>query len=130
MIRYWVAAALAAGAADASAADWTLIDLGTLGGTNAYASAVSTGGRIAGDIDEHGQRTGASQRCRPIEDGGDIATGAEGVGEDQTPAATDAPRVAEASPANDLTHGLPAEHQTLRSQEARLGRELHIGAAI
>jgi probable HAF family extracellular repeat protein len=48
MIRYWVAAAFAAGAASASAADWTLIDLGTLGGTNAYAAAVSTGGRVAG----------------------------------------------------------------------------------
>ena len=48
MIRYWVAAAFAAGSANASAADWTLIDLGTLGGANAYAAAVSAGGRVAG----------------------------------------------------------------------------------
>jgi probable HAF family extracellular repeat protein len=48
MIRYWVAAALAAGAANASAAQWTLVDLGTLGGSNAYASAISAGGRVAG----------------------------------------------------------------------------------
>lgn len=48
MIRYWVAAALAAGAANASAADWTLVDLGTLGGSNAFAGAISSGGRIAG----------------------------------------------------------------------------------
>jgi probable HAF family extracellular repeat protein len=48
MIRYWVAAAFAAGTTNAFAADWTLIDLGTLGGANAYAAAVSTGGRVAG----------------------------------------------------------------------------------
>ena len=48
MIRYLVAAALAAGPATASAADWTLVDLGTLGGANAYAAAISDGGRIAG----------------------------------------------------------------------------------
>jgi probable HAF family extracellular repeat protein len=31
-----------------AAADWTLVDLGTLGGRNAYAAAVSNGGRVAG----------------------------------------------------------------------------------
>src|SRR5262245_8277432 len=48
MIRALVAAALAAGSVSASAADWTLVDLGTLGGANAYAAAVSAGGRVAG----------------------------------------------------------------------------------
>lgn len=41
-----VALGLAAGAA--AAADWSLVDLGTLGGRNAYAAAVSPGGRVAG----------------------------------------------------------------------------------
>lgn len=41
-----VALGLAAGTA--AAADWSLVDLGTLGGRNAYAAAVSPGGRVAG----------------------------------------------------------------------------------
>jgi probable HAF family extracellular repeat protein len=48
MIRALVAAALASSAATAGAADWTLVDLGTLGGRNAFAAAVSQGGRVAG----------------------------------------------------------------------------------
>jgi probable HAF family extracellular repeat protein len=48
MIRAFVAAALAGTAAHAVAADYTLVDLGTLGGRNAYAAAVSQGGRVAG----------------------------------------------------------------------------------
>jgi probable HAF family extracellular repeat protein len=47
-IRIAVVAALAAGAMATQAADWTLVDLGTLGGKSAYASAVSAGGRVAG----------------------------------------------------------------------------------
>jgi len=35
-------------AASAGAADWTLVDLGTLGGRNAHAAAVSQGGFVAG----------------------------------------------------------------------------------
>ena len=48
MIRVLVAAALAGSAANAVAAGYTLVDLGTLGGRNAYAAAVSQGGRVAG----------------------------------------------------------------------------------
>jgi probable HAF family extracellular repeat protein len=48
MIRALVAAALAGSAVNAAAADWTLLDLGTLGGRNAYAAAVTQGGRISG----------------------------------------------------------------------------------
>jgi len=43
-----LAVMLAACAVNASAADWTLVDLGTLGGRNAHAAAVSQGGFVAG----------------------------------------------------------------------------------
>ena len=43
-----LAAATLGLAAGAVQADWTLVDLGTLGGRNAYATAVSQGGRVAG----------------------------------------------------------------------------------
>ena len=48
MLRALVAAALAGSVANAAAADWTLVDLGTLGGRNAFAAAVSQGGRVSG----------------------------------------------------------------------------------
>src|SRR6187402_2083683 len=71
-------AALAACAMSASAADWTLVDLGTLGGPNAYATAVSAGGRVAGCSE-----TAAGEIHAFVWYGGtmtDLGRGAEGAG--------------------------------------------------
>ena len=77
-LRSIVAAGLALASGAAAAYDATLIDLGTLGGANAYAAAVSAGGRVAGCAE-----TGSGEIHAFVWQGGrmtDLGRGAEAAG--------------------------------------------------